>query len=51
MRPAFKVPILQNHASLYLNYSGDRAFKVGGGNLKVGGQRFLLILALKKHCA
>jgi len=26
-----------------------RAFEVGGPNLKEGGQRFLLILALEKH--
>jgi len=29
--------------------AGARAFKVEGPNLKVGGQSFLLILALEKH--
>jgi len=29
--------------------AGARAFKVEGPNLKAGGQRFLLILALEKH--
>jgi len=29
--------------------AGARAFKVKGPKLKVGGSKFLLILALKKH--